>query len=160
MTRAERRRLEKLTGNKPVVYQFTAQQLEDIKLQAVAAHREQLKQSLTAEFEEKWKIKKEEVNKMIDEEWKRREELLGGEDDEERMQKVLGLLLSIPAKILCEKFHWRPIVDENDSRSRLLQFSNAVAAEVNRIFEDEYADIRAYSEETAKKYGVEYKVVD
>lgn len=35
MTRAERRRLEKLTGCKQAVYQYTAAQIEEIKRQAV-----------------------------------------------------------------------------------------------------------------------------
>lgn len=39
MTRAERRRLEKLTGCKQAVYQYTAAQIEEIKRQAVAEYR-------------------------------------------------------------------------------------------------------------------------
>lgn len=43
MTRAERRRLEKLTGSKPAVYQYTAAQIEEIK----------------------WRAKEEEINKKL-----------------------------------------------------------------------------------------------
>ena len=160
MTRAERRRLEKLTGNKPVVYQYTAAQIEEIKRQAVQAQKEKLKKILTEEFEEKWKAKEAAVNQAIDEEWKRRAELLGGTDAAERMEKVLGLLLSVPARILVDKFHWKPIRDENDRRSKLLQFSEAVVAEVNRICGDDYADIRVYSQETYEKCGVKYELQD
>ena len=158
MTRAERRRLEKLTGSKAAVYQYTAAQIEEIKHQAVIDRKEELKQILTVEFEEKWRDREEEVNRKIDEEWERRAEALGGSDAAERMEKVLGLLLSVPVRILCEKFHWLPIRDENDRRSKLLQFSEAVVAEVNRICADEYADIRAYSQETYEKYGVKYEL--
>ena len=119
---------------------------------------EELKKVLTAEFEEKWRAKETEINRKIDEEWERRAEALGGSDAAERMEKVLGLLLSVPARVLCEKFHWQPVRDENDHRSKLLQFSEAVVAEVNRICEDEYADIRAYSQETYEKYGVKYEL--
>lgn len=117
-----------------------------------------MKKALTVEFEEKWWAKEEEVNKKIDEEWKQRAEALGGADAAERMEKVLGLLLSVPARILVDKFHWKPIRDENDRRSKLLQFSEAVVAEVDRICADDYADIRVYSQETYEKCGVKYEL--
>lgn len=116
MTRAERRRLEKLTGCKQAVYQYTAAQIEEIKRQAV-------------------KEQKQYLDKVIDEEWKKRMEAVSGETEEERMKKVLGLLLSVPARILCEKFHWKEVRDEN-------------------------ADIRKYCKETYEKYGVRYEVKD
>ena len=59
MTRAERRRLEKLTGCKQVVYQYTAAQIEEIKRQAV-------------------KEQKQYLDKAIDEEWKKRTEAVSG----------------------------------------------------------------------------------
>ena len=64
--------------------------------------------------------------------------------------------MSVPARILCEKFHWKGVRDENDHRSKLLQFSEAVVAEVNRICGDENADIRAYRDKTYELYGVKY----
>ena len=158
MTRAERRRLEKLTGSKPAMYQYTAAQIEEIKRQAVIDRKEELKQILTVEFEEKWRDREEEVNRKIDEEWERRAEALGESDAAERMEKVLGLLLSVPARILVDKFHWKPVRDENDRRSKLLQFSEAVVVEVNRICADEHTDIRVYSQETYEKYGVKYEL--
>ena len=114
MTRAERRRLEKLTGCKQAVYQYTAAQIEEIKRQAVQEQKQYL-------------------DKVIDEEWKKRTEAVSGETEEERMKKVLGLLLSVPARILCEKFHWKEVRDENDHRSKLLQFYEAVEKEEKRI---------------------------
>lgn len=123
------------------VNQYTAAQIEEIKRQAV-------------------KEQKNYLDKVIDEEWKRRMEAVSGETEEERMKKVLGLLLSVPARILCEKFHWKAVRDENDHRSKLLQFSEAVVKEVNRICEDENTDIRKYCKETYEKYGVKYVVED
>lgn len=35
LTRAERRRLEKLVGKKPVYYQYTLEQIEEIRQQAI-----------------------------------------------------------------------------------------------------------------------------
>ncbi len=158
MTRAERRRLEKFTGSKPTVYQYTIAQIEEIKRQAVREKKEELKRVLTAEFDAKWEAREKEVNKAIDEEWKRREELFTDGDASERMERVLGLLLTIPVRILCEKFRWQPVRDENDRRSRLMQFSEAVVNEVNRVCCDDHADIRVYSQEVYEKYGVKYEM--
>lgn len=141
MNRAERRRLEKQAQKEPV-YTLTRSQLEIIKQEAILAKREELKTSIAREIEKK-----------IDAEWEERERVLSGETDNERMLKVLALLMSVPAKILCEKFKWKPITDENDRRSRLLQFSEAVVEEVNRICGDEMTDIRAVAEEAYKNMG-------
>ena len=92
------------------------------------------------------------------EEWKRRGDEMSGENEEERIEKVLALLISVPARILCEKFRWKGVRDENDHRSKLLQFSEAVVKEVNRICDDENADIRKYRDETYELYGVKYEV--
>ncbi len=148
MNRAERRRLEKQAQKEPV-YTLTRTQLEIIKQEAILAKREELKASIAREIEKK-----------IDAEWEERERVLSGETDEERMLKVLALLMSVPAKVLCEKFKWKPITNENDRRSRLLQFSEAVVEEVNRICADESTDIRAVAEEIYQKYGVRYKISD
>lgn len=101
MTRAERRRMERESGSR-TTYQFTLEQIESMKRQAV--------------------------------------------------------LMSVPARILCEKFHWKGVRDENDHRSKLLQFSEAIVKEVNRICGDENADIRKYRDETYELYGVKYEV--
>ena len=92
MNRAERRRLEKQAQKEPV-YTLTRSQLEIIKQEAILAKREELKTSIAREIEKK-----------IDAEWEEREQVLSGETDNERMLKVLALLMSVPAKVLCEKF--------------------------------------------------------
>ena len=141
LTRAERRRLEKLVGKKPVYYQYTLEQIEEIRQQAIQDKKEEIQKEMNAYVQKKW-------DSMAAE--------LGGKNEEERMLKVLTLLMSVPARILCEKFHWKPVKDAGDHRSKLLQFSEAVVDEVNRICADENADIRNYQEETWKKYGVKY----
>ena len=131
MTRAERRRMERESGSR-TTYQFTLEQIEAMKRQAVLDAKE--------------------------EEWKQREQEMSGENEQERIEKVLALLMSVPARILCEKFHWKGVRDENDHRSKLLQFSEAIVKEVNRICGDENADIRKYRDETYELYGVKYEV--
>lgn len=147
MNRAERRRLEKL--KKPVTYQYTLEQIEEIKRKAVLEKREEMKAAIAREIDE-----------MVQKEWAEREAALTGETEEERVMQVLALLMSVPAKILCEKFRWKPVKDENDRRSKLLQFSEAVAEEVNRICSDETMDIRKIQDEVYEKYGVRYEVRD
>lgn len=73
LTRAERRRLEKMRG-KPVTYQYTLDQIEAIKRQAVADKKEELKKEIAAEIDE-----------HIQKEWETREELLSGPSECERM---------------------------------------------------------------------------
>lgn len=149
MTRAERRRQEKELSKKPVYYQYTASQIEMMKRLAVSAKEDEIRARV-----------KGEVEKLVEAEWKRREELLSGDNEEERLLKILSLLMSVPARILVEKFHWLPVRDENDHRSKLLQFSEAVVNEINRICGDENADIGQYADETYEKYGVKYTVED
>ncbi len=146
MTRAERRRLERKQQPLPV-YQYTQEQIEAIKRDAVLEKKEELKAQIAKELDER-----------IRKEWAEREAALAGETDEERMLKVLALLMAVPAKVLCEKFHWKPVADENDKRSRLLQFSVAVVDEVNRICADTNVDIRAVGDMVYEKYGVRYEV--
>ncbi len=146
MTRAERRRLERESGSR-TTYQFTLDQLDAIKRQAVRDAKDRMKAEIMKE-----------INVEIQEEWKRRENEMSGENEQERIEKVLALLMSVPARILCEKFHWKGVRDENDHRSKLLRFSETVVKEVNRICSDENADIRAYRDETYELYGVKYEV--
>ena len=149
MNRSERRRLERASDAKPAIYQYTLAQIEEIKRNAVFEERERLKRSIARE-----------VGEMVEKEWAERKAALTGETEEERILKVLALLMSVPAKILCEKFHWKPVRDENDRRSRLLKFSEAVTQEVNRICSDETLDIRKIQDEVWEKYGVRYEVRD
>lgn len=147
MTRAERRRQEKALSKEPVYYQYTASQIEMIKRQAVAAKEAEIRSRV-----------KEDVVGLLESEWKRREDLLNSQNDEERVLEVLSLLMSVPARILVDKFHWLPVRDENDRRSKLLQFSEAVVDEVNRIFSNGKDEIERYVNETHEKCGVKYTV--
>ena len=131
MTRAERRRMERESGSR-TTYQFTLEQIEAMKRQAVLDAKEKMKEEIAKE-----------INEHIQEEWKQREQEMSGENEQERIEKVLALLMSVPARILCEKFHWK---------------GEAIVKEVNRICGDENADIRKYRDETYELYGVKYEV--
>ena len=103
--------MERESGSR-TTYQFTLEQIESMKRQAVLDAKEKMKEH-------------------IQEEWKQREQEMSGENEQERIEKVLALLMSVPARILCEKFHWKGVRDENDHRSKLLQFSEAIVKEVS-----------------------------
>ena len=92
MNRAERRRFEKENIKKPVYYQYTLEQIEAIKRQAVQEKKDELKIAIAKELDER-----------IQKEWEEREAALSGETEEERMLKVLALLMSVPAKVLLSK---------------------------------------------------------
>lgn len=146
LTRAERRRLEKMRG-KPITYQYTLDQIEAIKRQAVADKKEELKKEIAAELDE-----------HIQKEWETREELLSGSSECEWMEKIMCLLLSASVKVLCEKFHRTPVDAGSDRRSKLIQFSDAVLGEINGILVDEKMDIRTYADEVYKEYGIQYQM--
>lgn len=97
MGRAERRRLEKEQNRKPVYYQFTPQQIEEIRRQAVRDRKDELDAY---------------VKKIVEHEWEERAKVLKGETTEETMQIVLCLLMAVPTRILCENFGWKPISTE------------------------------------------------
>ena len=68
MTRAERRRLERESGSR-TTYQFTLDQLDAIKRQAVRDAKDRMKAEIMKE-----------INVEIQEEWKRRENEMSGEE--------------------------------------------------------------------------------
>lgn len=144
MTRAERRRAARQQEAADVRYQLTAKEIGEIEKRAVKAKKEQIR---------------DEIMKEVNEEWKRREELFSGEESDVAL-KVLGLLLAIPVKVLCEKFKWKayPLNEEENKNSRILKFSQEVIKETNDIFADENADIRNYVEEVYQKYGIKYRM--
>lgn len=70
MTRAERRRMERESGSR-TTYQFTLEQIEAMKRQAVLDAKEKMKEEIAKEIDE-----------HIQEEWKQREQEMS-----ERMSK-------------------------------------------------------------------------
>ena len=145
MTRAERRRAERENKMAQTRYEYTNEQIEQIKNQAVAEAAERIRA---------------EIDKHIDEEWRKREEFFSGSDETERMQKALCLLMAVPVKILCEDFDWKRPRRENDTQSKLWRFVDAIIKEVNKVSEDQSIDIRRYGEEVAQKYGIEFVMQD
>lgn len=142
MTRAERRRQKKEANKKPVQYQCTPQQLQAIQKMAVENYKARMD---------------DHVAEVVYEEWKKREAALTGATEEDSLLKVMSLMLAVTTTVLCEKFHWLPVYEDSDRRSKLKRFSEAVVDEVERICKDETIDIRTYGEEVCVKYGVKYQ---
>lgn len=78
MTRAERRRQERQAANK-TTYQYTLEQIEAIRKQAVRDAKEQMKVEIAKEIDDHIKA-----------EWKEREKEMSGENEEERIEKSIG----------------------------------------------------------------------
>lgn len=144
ISRAERRRQQK---DREKVYTLTRAQLDEVRRQAVEEKKKEIGEKMMREARE-----------MVEKEWAEREKMFTGVDEEERMKKILCLLMAVPVKVLCEKFRWQPVRDENDHRSRLMQFCEAVVKETNKICEDENADVRKIDQEVYEKYGVRYEL--
>ena len=96
--------MERESGSR-TTYQFTLEQIEAMKRQAVLDAKEKMKEEIAKEIDE-----------HIQEEWKQREQEMSGENEQERIvRRFSALLMSVPARILCEKFHWKGVMDENGS---------------------------------------------
>ena len=143
MTRAERRRQEKVKNKKPVHYQCTPQQLQTMQQMAVENYKARMN---------------DHVKKLVEDEWKERETAVTGKTQEESMLKVFCLLMAVPTKVLCEQFGWTPVREKSGKNCRLKRFAEAVINEIENVCSDENVDIRVYAEEVYEKYGVGYKV--
>ena len=66
--------------------------------------------------------------------------------------KVLLYALSISCKVLIEKFGWSPIRERMDNRMQIIRFCLAVEDELAEI--EKFGDLKTYSHEVYKKYGV------
>ena len=129
---------------------FTQEQTELMVHTGVILQREQIKQDAIRQADA--------ALKALDEEWKARWNVAMGEDQDATMEKLLGLLLTIPTRILCEKFGWESALA--NPKGDLTKFASAVVKEVNSIFGDTDRDIFRYAKESYDLYGITYTVED
>ena len=83
MTRAERRRMERESGSR-TTYQFTLEQIEAMRRQAVLDAKEKMKEEIAKE-----------INEHIQEEWKQREQEMSGGCVRSSTGKVSGMRMII-----------------------------------------------------------------
>ena len=99
------------------------------------------------------------IDDYIAKEWEAREKIF--RPDEEQVEgffNILQLLLAVPARVLIEKFGWKPIPKdgEYDMRNRLVKFSDYMVDELNNTLFNDTGDIKRYCDETYEKYGVRF----
>lgn len=137
---------------KNVTYTFTKEQLREHDLAVIRSKEDLLQHRLDEMRAEKNK----ELDEYLTEEWNKREELF--RETHDSLVNILGIMLSVPARVLVEKFGWDavPLGYNGEGDIPLARFSEAVVEEINSIAIDDTKDIRKYCEETYEKCGVKY----
>lgn len=141
-------------------YTFTHEQLQEhdrvvIRDALVKAEKELMKKA-QAEYD----AKNEELQKFIADEWETREKIFMENHPNENVISLMSLLLATSCRVLIEHFHWKPIPKDGlyDRRNRTMRFADYVVDELDKITQDENADIRKYCAETYDLYGVKFEV--
>lgn len=140
-------------------YTFTAAQLEAhdqfILQQKKAEIMAETQKRIDAQYEEQ----KIELEKMVREEWDARAKEFSTEDRESDFFNLLQYLLAVPARVLIERFRWKPIPKDGryDRRNHMTKFGECIIDEINKIQHDEMGDIRTYCQETYELYGVKFE---
>lgn len=143
-------------------YTFTHEQLKEhdrvVAIDALKRAEVELKKKVDAEYE----AKNAEIQQFITDEWKSREEIFMESHPNDNVISIMGLLMATSSRVLIEKFGWKPIPKDGkyDRRNRTMRYADCLVDELQRIMNDENADIRRYCEETYNLYGVKFEVIE
>ena len=143
-------------------YTFTHEQLKEhdrvVAIDALKRAEMELKKKVDAEYE----AKNAEIQQFITDEWKSREEIFMESHPNDNVISIMGLLMATSSRVLIEKFGWKPIPKDGkyDRRNRTMRYADCLVDELQRIMNDENADIRRYCEETYNLYGVKFEVIE
>ena len=143
-------------------YTFTHEQLKEhdrvVAIDALKRAEVELKKKVDAEYE----AKNAEIQQFITDEWKSREEIFMESHPNDNVISIMGLLMATSSRVLIEKFGWKPIPKDGkyDRRNRTMRYADCLVDELQRIMNDENADIRRYCEETYDLYGVQFEVIE
>ena len=143
-------------------YTFTHEQLREhdrvIAINALKRAETELKKKVDAEYQ----AKNAEIQQFITDEWKTREEIFMESHPNDNVISIMGLLMATSSRVLIEKFGWKPIPKDGkyDRRNRTMRYADCLVDELQRIMNDENADIRRYCEETYDLYGVKFEVIE
>jgi len=143
-------------------YTFTHEQLKEhdrvVAIDALKRAEVELKKKVDAEYA----AKNAEIQQFITDEWKSREEIFMESHPNDNVISIMGLLMATSSRVLIEKFGWKPIPKDGkyDRRNRTMRYADCLVDELQRIMNDENADIRRYCEETYNLYGVKFEVIE
>lgn len=145
---------------KNVVYTFTAEQLKEHDKLILQAHKERLRDSIKDKVKEEVDAYSAKANAEIQQEWDKRAAEFASPDTAGNFMNMLQYLLAVSSRVLIEKFGWKPIPKDGgyDRRNRTARFADLVVDEIDKVSNDPLQDIRKYSDETYKLYGVKYTV--
>lgn len=147
---------------KTVTYTFTAEQLQEHDKLVIKEHEAHLISKVQPNVEAVWAEREKEVKKIIQDEWADRAREFQQNGQGENFLNLLQYLLAVPARVLIESFHWKPIPKDGkyDRRNRTMRFADLVAEEIGKISADEMMDVRRYSAETYELYGVRFDAAE
>lgn len=140
-------------------YTFTAAQLEEHDRFILQQKKQEILEDCRKKMDEQYEEQKIELENMVRAEWDARAREFSTPDRESDFFNLLQYTLAVPARVLIEKFKWKPIPKDGtyDRRNHMTKFGECIIDEINKIQHDEMGDIRAYCAETYELYGVKFE---
>ena len=143
-------------------YSFTAAQLEEHDKMILREFRQRVVDDVSKQADEIFAEREKAAMQAAVEEWEKREKAFSENHPNDNAVSCVSLLMATTARVLVERFGWKPIPKDGnyDRRSRLVQFCEAVTDEVYKITDPDNADILKYCDETYDLYGVRFNTIE
>lgn len=143
-------------------YSFTAAQLEEHDKMILREFRQRVVDDVSKQADEIFAEREKAAMQAAVEEWEKREKAFSENHPNDNAVSCVSLLMATTARVLVERFGWKPIPKDGnyDRRNRLVQFCEAVTDEVCKITDPENADILRYCDETYDLYGVRFNTIE
>ena len=143
-------------------YSFTAAQLEEHDKMILREFRQRVVDDVSKQADEIFAEREKAAMQAAVEEWEKREKAFSENHPNDNAVSCVSLLMATTARVLVERFGWKPIPKDGnyDRRNRLVQFCEAVTDEVYKITDPDNADILKYCDETYDLYGVRFNTTE
>lgn len=143
-------------------YSFTAAQLEEHDKMILREFRQRVVDDVSKQADEIFAEREKAAMQAAVEEWEKREKAFSENHPNDNAVSCVSLLMATTARVLVERFGWKPIPKDGnyDRRNRLVQFCEAVTDEVYKITDPDNADILKYCDETYDLYGVRFNTIE
>ena len=143
-------------------YTFTAAQLEEHDKMILREFRQRVVDDVSKQADEIFAEREKAAMQAAVEEWEKREKAFSENHPNDNAVSCVSLLMATTARVLVERFGWKPIPKDGnyDRRNRLVQFCEAVTDEVYKITDPDNADILKYCDETYDLYGVRFNTIE
>ena len=143
-------------------YTFTAAQLEEHDKMILREFRQRVVDDVQKQADEIFAEREKAAMQAAVAEWEKREKAFSENHPNDNAVSCVSLLMATTARVLVERFGWKPIPKDGnyDRRNRLVQFCEAVTDEVYKITDPDNADILGYCDETYDLYGVRFNTTE